>query len=92
MNVMNIEEENEVLSQIAAGAYKSVENLDSLKDKYKTYAQNTLKKDKRINIRINERDLIALQKKALSEGIPYQTFISSLLHKYINGSLVENKA
>lgn len=89
---MNIEEENEVLSQIAAGAYKSVENLDSLKDKYKTYAQNTLKKDKRINIRINERDLIALQKKALSEGIPYQTFISSLLHKYINGSLVENKA
>ena len=89
---MNIEEENEVLSQIAASAYKSVENLDSLKDKYRTYAQNTLKKDKRINIRINERDLIALQKKALSEGIPYQTFISSLLHKYINGSLVENKA
>lgn len=86
---MSTKEENELLSQIEKGEFKSVENLDLLKDKYKSYGENTLKRDKQIKIQLSERDLVSLQKKAMNEGIPYQTFISSLLHKYINGSLVE---
>ncbi len=50
-------------------------------------ATNTFKKDKRINIRISSRDLDAIQKRALVEGIPYQTLVSSILHKYVSGSL-----
>jgi predicted DNA binding CopG/RHH family protein len=55
------------------------------------YARNTLKKDKRLNIRISERDLNELQKRAVSEGLPYQTFVSSIIHKFVNGRLVEEK-
>ena len=54
-----------------------------------TYAKNTIKKDKRLNIRISERDLIELQKKANEEGLPYQTYISSILHKFISGKIKE---
>ncbi|MGB5635444.1 MAG: hypothetical protein WBM44_19235 [Waterburya sp.] len=50
-------------------------------------ANTTFKKDKRINIRISSRDLEAIQKRALIEGIPYQTLVSSILHKYVSGRL-----
>jgi predicted DNA binding CopG/RHH family protein len=53
------------------------------------YARNTLRKDKRLNIRISERDLLELQKRAVNEGLPYQTYVSSIIHKFINGNLVE---
>lgn len=56
---------------------------------YQAIAANTLKKNKNINIRISENDLSALQRKAVREGIPYQTLIGSILHKYINGFLKE---
>jgi predicted DNA binding CopG/RHH family protein len=49
----------------------------------------TFRKDKRINIRISEKDLVNLQKKALQEGLPFQTLISSILHKYITGQFKE---
>lgn len=52
-------------------------------------ARATVRKDKRVNIRITARDLSHLQKAAVEEGIPYQTFISSILHKYITGRLIE---
>ncbi|MFU8781327.1 MAG: hypothetical protein ACNA71_09955, partial [Kiritimatiellia bacterium] len=55
----------------------------------KAAAQATLRKDKRVNIRMTERDLVHFQRTALHEGLPYQTFISSILHKHINGRLVE---
>jgi predicted DNA binding CopG/RHH family protein len=50
-------------------------------------ARNTLKKDKRINLRLSQRDYHQIQIKAIEEGIPYQTLISSIVHKYLNGSL-----
>lgn len=50
-------------------------------------AEATFKKDKKINIRISNRDLSAIQRRALEEGIPYQALVSSILHKYISGSL-----
>ncbi|MDX9801916.1 MAG: antitoxin [Spirochaetia bacterium] len=85
------EEELDIVNAIEDGEFKSVNNLEKEKKMYSQYAANTLRKDKRVNIRISERDLQSIQRKALEEGIPYQTLISSLLHKYINGRLVESK-
>jgi predicted DNA binding CopG/RHH family protein len=56
-------------------------------NKYKEAAKNTFKKNKRVNIRISEIDLELLQERALIEGLPYQTLMSSVLHKYVTGRL-----
>jgi predicted DNA binding CopG/RHH family protein len=66
-----------------------VANLAARKKELAEYARNTLRKDKRLNIRISERDLIELQRKAVKEGLPYQTYVSSIIHKFISGTLVE---
>ena len=55
-------------------------------------AEATFKKDARINVRISSRDLHLLQAKALMEGMPYQTLVSSILHKFIDGQLVDKSA
>lgn len=57
---------------------------------HKEYAEATLRKDARINIRLSSRDLRGLQKRALAEGIPYQTLVASILHKYVEGRLRES--
>jgi len=85
------EEEQEILNSFERGEWVPVRNLSKRKRELIRYARNTLKKDKRLNIRISERDLNELQKKAVSEGLPYQTFVSSIIHKYVNGRLVEAK-
>jgi predicted DNA binding CopG/RHH family protein len=82
-------EEKELLESYDREEWKSVSDLASESDRYRKYASATFKKDKRINIRISEKDLVAIQKKALEEGIPYQTLVSSILHKYISGRLTE---
>ena len=82
-------EEKELLDSYERGEWKSVKNLKEEIEKHRGYARQTLKKDKRVNIRMTERDLVRIQKKAVEEGLPYQTLISSVLHKYINGRLVE---
>ena len=84
-------EEIDTIKDIESGKAVSVKDLEKEKKKYSEYAANTMRKDKRVNIRISERDLESIQRKALEEGIPYQTLISSLLHKYINGRLVESR-
>ncbi len=61
-------------------------------ERYRQYARATFKKDMRVNIRISRKDLEALQKRALEEGIPYQTLMASVLHKYVSGRLVEKQA
>ena len=75
----------------SADEWQSVDNKKTEMDRYQEYAKATFKKDKRVNIRISTKNLEALQQKALEEGIPYQTLISSILHKYINGRLVEER-
>jgi len=65
------------------------------KDTLEKIASTTFKKDKRINIRLSGRDLSALQRRAMEEGIPYQTLVASVLHKYVSGRLYDrstNKA
>jgi predicted DNA binding CopG/RHH family protein len=51
--------------------------------------ENTFKKDKRINIRLSSHDLLGIQRKAVQKGIPYQAFISGLIHQYVEGELQE---
>ncbi len=84
-------EEQELLESYESGDFES--DLDADRREYLTKsAQETLKKDKRINIRISSRDLEALQRRALEEGLPYQTLVSSVLHKYISGGLKDISA
>ena len=83
------EEEMDILKTYEAGEWGSIEEIEAEKKRYAEYARATFRKDKRVNIRISSKNLEALQKKALEEGIPYQTLISSVLHKYVNGRLVE---
>ncbi len=86
------DEEKEILETVERGEWKRVTNLKSDLNRYKNFANLTLRKDKRVNIRMTERDVLSFQKKAISEGLPYQTLISSILHKYINGRLIEKTA
>ncbi|HNE56206.1 MAG TPA: antitoxin, partial [Leptospiraceae bacterium] len=72
-----------------AGEWKSVKNLKEWNLKLKKAASATLIKDARMNIRIHKRDLQLLKVKALEEGMPYQTLVSSILHKYVTGKLKE---
>ncbi|NIV16396.1 MAG: antitoxin, partial [Aliifodinibius sp.] len=74
------------------GEWKSVPNLEERKADIKNYARATMRKDKRVNIRISERDFKELQRQAVQEGLPYQTFISSIVHKFVNGNLSENSS
>jgi predicted DNA binding CopG/RHH family protein len=75
-------EEKEILDAFERGAVRSVPNVDNEIRRHRQYARNTLLKNKRINIRISEKDLLHIQREAVREGIPYQTLISSILHKY----------
>lgn len=82
-------EEKEILDSFEKDEWVPVTNLTKRKKELMAYARNTLRKDKRLNIRISERDLLELQRKAVIEGLPYQTYVSSIIHKFINGVLVE---
>ena len=85
-------EESAILDSVEKGEWKSVRGVKGKIKKYQEYAKATFRKDKRVNIRISEKDLIGIQKKAVEEGLPYQTLISSILHKFISGRLVERKS
>ena len=81
--------EKELLRSVDSGEWKSVPGKKQELETFKEYARSTFKKDRRVNIRISSRDLTAIQKRAVMEGIPYQTLISSILHKYLSGRLKE---
>ena len=82
-------EELRLLDDFERGELESIRNFRQEKQRLETAARATLRKNKRINIRISDRDLEQLQKIALREGIPYQTLISSTLHKFIARHLEE---
>ncbi len=85
-------EEKDLVKSIERGEWRSVKNLNKEKRRYQEYARNTFRKERRVNIRISQRDLDGIQAKALEEGIPYQTLMSSVLHKYVNHRLIEKTA
>lgn len=80
-------EEKELRSSLERGEWKSAHPARKELRRYVRYAQNTLRKNRRINIRLSQYDLEALQTRAIQEGIPYQTLVSSVLHKYVTGRL-----
>ena len=80
-------EEQDLLESVESGEWRSVKNIKATQSKAKVMAQNTLKKDQRINIRMPSSDLDRLKQLAAYEGLPYQTLISSILHKYAAGHL-----
>jgi predicted DNA binding CopG/RHH family protein len=81
------EEERELMESIEKDEWRSVKHIEKEKEKAIAAARNTLRKDKRINLRLTQKDYHQIQVKAIEEGIPYQTLISSIIHKYLNGSL-----
>ena len=84
--------DRELLESFEAGEWRPVPDREAEVSRYRRYAKATFQKDRRINIRISSKDLEALQKRALREGIPYQTLASSILHKFVSGSLNDETA
>jgi predicted DNA binding CopG/RHH family protein len=85
-------EEQNLLEPFERDAWRPVGEPDAEFDRYRQYARATFKKDMRVNIRISRKNLEALQTRALEEGIPYQTLMASILHKYVSGRLVEKES
>lgn len=84
-------DEGELLQALEQGRLKSVATKSELA-RFKAAARATSLKDRRVNIRLSSGDLSDIQVKALEEGIPYQTLIASVLHKYVTGRLTERPA
>ena len=88
MNNKLNKEEKKLLESYENDEWVSISSPSAIA-KYKAAAKSTFKKDKRVNIRISEMDLELIQERALIEGLPYQTLMSSVLHKYVTGRLTE---
>ncbi len=83
------DEEKLLVESLENDEWVSVRDLPAAVAEAKGYASATLKKDRRMNVRISERDLKGLKARAAEEGIPYQTLVTMILHKYVAGRLVE---
>jgi predicted DNA binding CopG/RHH family protein len=83
--------ESEMVEAYESGKLKSAATKAEL-DRLRAAARATAIKDRWVNIRLSAGDLQDIQVKALEEGMPYQTLIASILHKYVTGRLEERKA
>jgi predicted DNA binding CopG/RHH family protein len=84
-------EEKDILESFERGEWKQVKDFTAEVEKHRQYARNTLKKDKRVNIRLSSKVLEELKALAAETGIPYQTLMSSILHRYVHGSLIDKQ-
>ena len=75
-------DEKELLDSVEPGEWKSATGGKRERARYSRYAKATFRKDRRLNTRLSSKDLEAIQKRALAEGLPYRTLIASVLHKY----------
>ena len=80
------QEERDFLDDFESGNFTST-LTEKRKSEIQASAEDTFKKDKRINIRLSGHDLSAIQRRTLEDGIPYQTLVASVLHKYVSGTL-----
>ena len=85
-------EETKLLESLESGEWNSVNNLEDEIQAHQNIAKSTLKKDKRVNLRMSSKDLEAIKTYAVEEGLPYQTLMSSVLHKFVTGRLVDRQA
>ena len=81
--------EKEILKAYESGEFVSAKPTKEDMATFKKAAQATSLKDRRVNIRLSSTDLRDIQSRAMEEGVPYQTLIASVLHKYVSGRLVE---
>jgi predicted DNA binding CopG/RHH family protein len=88
-NILLDNDEKELLHSLKTEEWVSVDNLEEEIKKHQEIATNTLRKDKRINIRLSSHDLEALKANAVEMGLPYQTLVSSVLHQYATGRLLQ---
>ena len=84
--------EKDILAAYEKGEFKSTSPSRAKLAKFKAAATATFLKDKRVNIRLSKPDLMDIQARALEEGMPYQTLIASVLHKFVAGRLVEQSS
>ena len=82
-------EERDLIESIQKDEWQSLDNLQKEIEESKRIARETMIKDKRMNIRISKKDLDELRIRALEEGMPYQTLVSSIIHKYLAGHFSE---
>ena len=80
-------DESELEKEIEAGEWTPVSDISNEIGKYQIQAHNSLGKNKKINIRLSDWDYTKIKARAAQEGLPYQTLISSLIHKYLTGHL-----
>jgi len=85
-------EEQKLIESLESDGWKSTANLEDWKTLLSKTAANTLNKDQRMNIRITKNDLDGIKLKAIEEGLPYQTLVTSIIHKYVTGRLTEKQA
>ena len=84
------DEERELIESIENDEWVPVADRSAAIAEAQGLAQATLRKDRRMNVRISERDLKGLKARAAEEGIPYQTLVTMILHKYVGGRFVES--
>jgi predicted DNA binding CopG/RHH family protein len=84
--------EKDILKAYESGELVSTKPTKEEKEMFKAAAQATSLKDRRVNIRLSSPDLRDIQSRALEEGVPYQTLIASVLHKYVSGRFVEKQS
>ena len=82
-------EEQEILEQFERGELRRVDAVESEMETARQAARNTFNKTRRVNLRVTERDFNLAHARAREEGIPYQTLLSSVIHKYLSGRLTE---
>lgn len=85
-------EEQDILDSFERGEWKPVANRRQEIARHVAYARNTLAKDRRVNIRISSKDLEELQAIAVEDGVPYQTLMASVLHRFVSGRFVETSS
>ena len=85
-------EEQKLMESLERETWKPVKKLDEWRNFLSKTAANTLAKDQRMNIRITKNDLDGIKLKAMEEGLPYQTLVASIIHKYVTGKLTEKQA
>ena len=84
--------EKQVLSAYESGKLKPAATSESALRRYQEYARATLTKNRRVNIRVSTQDISDIQARAVEEGMPYQTLMASVLHKFATGRLVERRS
>ena len=81
--------EKDLLATFERGEWKSVKNVPAVKKHFREVARETLQKDRRVSIRLSQKDLDTIRARAARQGLPYQNFISSVIHKFVVGGLKE---